>query len=90
MSRRRRQGRPSGRSRRAGQFPLCMTTGPPSLAGGPPVGRRWRRGLDDRRGLATPAAVVADGTVARERGQRARWRTGASHRRDASGCRAPL
>jgi len=43
-------------------------TGPPSVARGPPMDRRGRRGRDDRRGLETPAAVVADGTVARERG----------------------
>jgi len=50
-----------------------------------PVGLRGR---DGRRGLATATAVGADGTVARERGRRARSRAGASNRRDAPGRRA--
>jgi len=42
----------------------CSTPGSPSAAGERPVGSRGRPGRDDRRRLATPESVVADGTVA--------------------------
>jgi len=57
----------------------------PSSTEAPLVGRRAR---DGRRGLATPATAGADGLVAWVRGQRARPRASASHRRDAPRCRA--